>query len=213
MALYEPEVEKIWVDCKQTLQNDVFRAVSWVQINPKSEEYKVNRWDLTHPERILAQDSPDVLLRTWIVVFEGDPKTVRAVSELTKLVPPSSLVPLEIEPSSQTLYTRLVDSDFMSLGIAAWLWRSLEEKHADRVRPSDCTAVNQRILSLDCSFLERNRPDSPLISKVRAALASPTDIDVRDLLNEYPQPDNAKAVAAQEEEKSNEIASRIAPDG
>ena len=208
--VYDQDVEKIWVDCKQRLQNEVFHDVSWVQINPKSEEYKVNRWDLGHPERILAQDSPDVLLRTWIKVLEVDPKTVRVVLELTKLVPPNSLVPLEIGRARQTLYTRLDDRQFMSLAVAAWLWRWVENNHWDRVRPSDSPKVNKRILDLYASFLERNSPQSPIISKIQAALTSPTDAVVRDLLNEYPKPDNTNA-AALEEEKSNQIASRISP--
>ena len=109
------------------------------------------------------------------------------------------------------MYNNLIpleDKPFVSLAIAAWVWRWIESQPKSPVKESDSTVVNKRILELYAQFLSaREVVDDNLLTQVQSAL--PTDDEVACLLNAYheklKQSTAQNAIAEGEEENRKRL--------
>lgn len=185
------DIRESWSDCKQVL-SDVFSRVTSVKIevNPPSQEYKDYLWEelmigrkfddlLLHRGR-----PPDVVLIATISMFPGGAsKVFKSRPELATLQQ-RQLVRKGIQWEYATNLIPLEDKPFLSLAIAAWVWRWVESESKGQVTPKDSTAVNRRILERYDKFLDsRQAPDGALLNDVRKAEA--TNANVAHLLGRY----------------------------
>jgi len=210
------EIEESWRHCKETL-SDIFGRVSSakIEVSPTAPnpEYKKYLWEELKSGRNFKQvlwdrgRPPDLLLTATISMYPHESsKVFKSQPELDWLEERQL-----VSTGAQWQYNNLIpleDKPFVSLAIAAWVWRWIESQPEAPVKPSDSTVVNKRILELYAQFLSaREVVDDNLLTQVQSAL--PTDDEVACLLNAYheklKQSTAQNAIAKGEEENRKRL--------